>query len=603
MARRPFFDFLNGYEEPDVVNGRSVTGKRFFVRKYSGNMTEKMKKRSATYLFGLIKRSSSVLAHTTAKAYGAFLLTFGVATLLINFVKGYLDMVAPNPLLTVVLGTVLSVIGLPLLFYDKPLARFFEDTRITDFIVYEFFCIKRSHRADTRGGLHSAVLVVLALLLSSLCVFISPPLVVLGIASVFFLALSFAAPEFALFSSIIVLPLYGIIPHSDIVLSVMSVVALLSLLRKAVAGKRVICVEQYDVIIGLMLLCVLASGIFISGVESFLSSLLLLAMSIGYFLFSNLVTNRRLALCAMGALSVSSLFPAIYSVVEVVIGFRAGLLYETIAAGVTSTFATADAAALFFSAAVIFSAVLAGHTVGGVRAFFGFVMVLDVSALLLTGEIFAVASLLLGAFAYLALKTRAFAALLLPLLFLAPYLILLLPPSVLDPIFEFIPTGLGMAETADLWRAAISAVIDNPLGIGMGSESFREAMAEYGSFAVSDANNLYIEFALEAGLVALILFLLLLAVRLRHRASYYSYIKHSELASLAPAVSVCIFSFLCYGATDYIWSDLSMFYLFWCIFGLGSATLRVAKKEHDDRVLYFEDTRRPYSSSIGINIR
>ena len=603
MGRHPFFDFLNGYEEPDVVNGRSVTGKRFFVRRYSGSMTDRRKKLASGYLFSIVKRVASVLTHTTAKAYGAFLLTFGISSLFINFVKGYFDIASSYPMATLVIGALLSVLGLPSLFFDKPIAHLLEDTDITNFIFYEFFCIKRSYRTDNQRGVHTAVMVMIAFILSSLCLFVPAPFVVLGMASLLFAALSFAAPEFALFSSILLLPLYGIIPYADIAFSAIAVVALLSLLRKALAGKRVICLEQYDVIIALMFVCVLASGVFLSGVESFLSALLLLAMGLGYFLFSNLVTNRRLAVCAIGAISVSSLFPAICSVIRVVMAARSGLLSELILSGVSSTFASADAAAVFFSAAVIFSAVLAGQNGGSARVFFGFVMVLDAAALLLTGEVFAVVALLFGVLAYFALKARAFAALFLPILFFAPYASLLLFPSILEPVFEFVPTGLDAEETVELWRAAVLAVMDNPFGIGIGSESFKDAMAEYGEFAASDANNLFIEFALEAGVLALVLFVLLLAVRLRHRARYYRYVKSSELDSLAPAVSVCVFVLLCYGATDYIWSDLSMFYLFWCVFGLGSATLRVSKKELDDRVLYFEDTRRTYSSSVSVNIR
>ena len=60
---------------------------------------------------------------------------------------------------------------------------------------------------------------------------------------------------------------------------------------------------------------------------------------------------------------------------------------------------------------------------------------------------------------------------------------------------------------------------------------------------------------------------------------------------------------MAYGAFYYIWADMTMYYLFWCVFGLGSASLRVAKQEFDDRFAYFSDGSAEDSSSIDISIR
>jgi hypothetical protein len=105
------------------------------------------------------------------------------------------------------------------------------------------------------------------------------------------------------------------------------------------------------------------------------------------------------------------------------------------------------------------------------------------------------------------------------------------------------------------------------------------------------------------------LLILLLIVRLRHGAVYSSYVKRSQVRRIAPMMSVCIFSLLCLGATDYIWSDFSTYYLFWCVFGIGSATLRIAKQESDDRELYskmmvnFHESGNSEFSSIDVPLK
>jgi hypothetical protein len=58
-----------------------------------------------------------------------------------------------------------------------------------------------------------------------------------------------------------------------------------------------------------------------------------------------------------------------------------------------------------------------------------------------------------------------------------------------------------------------------------------------------------------------------------------------------------------YGVFNYIWADMTMYYLFWCVFGLGSATLRVAKNEFDEDAVYFRDGSTTDASSIDIAIK
>ena len=60
---------------------------------------------------------------------------------------------------------------------------------------------------------------------------------------------------------------------------------------------------------------------------------------------------------------------------------------------------------------------------------------------------------------------------------------------------------------------------------------------------------------------------------------------------------------IAFGMTEYIWADQMIYYLFWCIFGIGSATLRIAKREHDDRVMYYGDLTTVDSSVIDVKVR
>ena len=58
-----------------------------------------------------------------------------------------------------------------------------------------------------------------------------------------------------------------------------------------------------------------------------------------------------------------------------------------------------------------------------------------------------------------------------------------------------------------------------------------------------------------------------------------------------------------FGAFTYIFSDITMYYLFWCMFGIGSAALRVSKQEYDDRAGYFSDGSGSDAASVDILIK
>ena len=63
-----------------------------------------------------------------------------------------------------------------------------------------------------------------------------------------------------------------------------------------------------------------------------------------------------------------------------------------------------------------------------------------------------------------------------------------------------------------------------------------------------------------------------------------------------------MFALLAFGMVNYIWSEPSAYYFFWCIFGMGSAALRVARKDYDDRVIYYEESSAFDSAVIDIEI-
>jgi hypothetical protein len=348
-----------------------------------------------------------------------------------------------------------------------------------------------------------------------------------------------------------------------------------------------------------MVLGILISGVFVKGMDSFVSALITSATFFGYFLASNILTNRRLADCAINAVALSSIPAASVSLAVAITHLVQGNAFGFVAHGISSTFDSSGSAAAFFLVAVIFSFVLVRQSHGIKKLVCAALLLLNITALLLTFRTVALIALILGALSCLSIKTGKKMLVLIPLLFLVPYALLLIPESVIASI----PLHIYSAGAHKLLLSSLSAFADNIfLGIGIGSESFVSEMEKYGVRGFYDSSNLFLELGLEAGILTLLSFLLLLIVRLGHRCSYQRYIKHSHLRKLSPLMSAAIFALISYGTFNYLFSDITISYLFWCVFGIGSGALRIAKSEHDDRIMYFEDEKSFDSAVININV-
>ncbi|MBQ7356670.1 MAG: hypothetical protein IJW66_04625 [Clostridia bacterium] len=600
MARSLLLDLIDGYESPDGEISVDGQGKRFFSRDISGSATSGLKRRSTGRMMKFGSFLIKLLTYTKAKVYGALSLTFGLLTLVIHFFKDYFGLSGGVSTSALVVGAVFSILAVPLMLFDKPVPIMLQDSSVLDFVFFEFFCIQRVHRGAEERSMHVTVAVVLGALLGVLTYFVHPLYVASGICILLFTLIAFQTPEFSFFVSLLIFPYLSYIPNSFAIFSFIVILTAISFGRKVVYGKRVISFEQYDILIFALMAMILISGIFIKGIESFTSSAALCVMSLGYFLSSNIIRNRRLADRAMNAIVVSSAPAAIISVSASLTRLASGAsLVELI--GESSTFLSTDIYATFLIAVICFAVAHAKQTHAVAKKIaYSFMAFLNILALILTGEMFAVLALIIGASAYFALKPRRLGPVLLVALFILPYLIHLLPQNLLDAIYRLTPSVPSYAYALDTLLASLDAFFNNFLfGIGIGSESFAIEMREYGITA-ADSGNLFIELALEAGVLALMCFLILIIARLRHRVRYRPYIKNSVLHNSQPIVSVAIFALLSYGAFNYIFSSVPMFYFFFVVFGIESGMLRVARRECDERALYYLHSRADDASEIDV---
>lgn len=601
MARTSFFDFLDGYESDKKHGIRSSGGKSFFSRSYSGSVTGgggTVLKRTVS----LGNRLTGIFSFTGANAYGAGLLGYGITTFLAYFLIYYFKIPVENGFYSAVIGALAVIFSIPLLISRKPIALALQSNRVLDFIFFEFFCIKRTHKSEKTRPIPVFAVAVFGTVLGLLGFFVPSWTVSVSMVAALIIFVAFLSPECTFLISLMALPYLNVIPYSDIAFASLVGLTLLSFIRKVVCGKRVIFFEQYDFLILLLVCAFLVSGIFMKGTESFVRSVVLLAMSFGYVLASNLIANRRIADCALNAVVISSVPASVYSIFFFALGVSEGSITSA-NISVCSTFASSSECAVFFLCAVLFCATLSKRSGGKLSLIYTAVGVINFFALLVTGELMAVIALAVGAVAYFVFKMGRASIPLVILLALIPYLYFALPSEISEYISQNVSGADSAGELLSLWGAAVGVFLAYPIfGAGMGSESFAEEMESVGIFGYSSAHNTFIEIGLEAGAVALVIFVLILLVRVRHRFNYRTYLRQTDLDGTLAFIEAALLSLVCFGATEYIWSSGASFYLFFCVFGIGSAVLRFAKKEVDDRTLYYEDARDADYSAIDIHL-
>ena len=595
MAKPSLLDIL--FSKDEIGIGLD-SDEGFFTKEFSVAITKKMKRILTRGFFKFAKNVSYFLAHVSAKSYGLAILTFGLISTLMYF----LGLSRDGGIATPIIGVAFALIAIPFLLTDKPIPIMLQDFEPTDYLFFEFFCMKRHTVLEGERKISPFLTVFIGAIPAVLSAFVPLWMIATMIGIIICVYIGIESPEFLFMSTIAFLPYMCLVPHGENILSATLILIVISFFVKFLYGKRVLYIEQYDIFIIAMLLFVLISGIFVKGMESFSGSVRMILLAFGYPMASNLITNRRLADRVANTIIIPGAVAGLISVVQfafVMTSYDGGLSMSHF----DGILARQGGLAVCLMASVIFAVGMIKQSGIVARTIYIVSALASLAALVISGEIFAVIAVILCIAAHNFIKENRLIWVLLPVMILLPLTILLLPNSTLDLLFTYSPSISSAEELFSLWRHSLEVLLNNIfVGIGIGKESFVAEMGNLGMFGYHDSSNLFIELGLEAGVFALICFLLVLITRLRHRSLRYLYVRNSQIETLVSVSGVALFCLLAFGMVNYIWSSPSAYYLFWCIFGMGSATLRVAKRDYDDKVLYYEETGDSDSSIIDIEI-
>ena len=101
------------------------------------------------------------LSYTSTRAYGCFLMSFGLLSLLLHLSEYYFKAAPEVPLHTILTCAVVVIVAIPLLFFSKPICITVQDFSVTDRLFFEFLSIKRMHRNTEHKSIPSLAAVFL----------------------------------------------------------------------------------------------------------------------------------------------------------------------------------------------------------------------------------------------------------------------------------------------------------------------------------------------------------------------------------------------------------------------------------------------------------
>lgn len=589
MKNNSLSPLITGYDK-----SASSREPSFFCRKLSG----RAKRRAHA---SPIAKISDAFAYTTFRAYGASFLVFGLATILIQFTKSSLNISEGGVYSALIVGVTTALFGALFLAFDGPICIGLQEWPLTDYILYDFLRISRVYAREKRGiGVFWTVLLGL---LSAGATYLFPAhYVVIAICALTYVALSLASPEFSLFSTLIALPIIPIFEKGEHILCALALICAISFLIKVATGKRFYHFEQYDLVLLIMLFVMLLSGIFLGGTKSFTNALITITLAIGYFAASNMITNRRLFESALTSIVISSIPTSVACIVQFINGTTSNLSMPSL--NVTAFFESSDALSAYLTVSLICTYLMFKYyekRPGGI--FFAVLMLVEVVALMISLRLDALLSIIITSAIITAASRNKKAFILTIVVYLSLCFAYLIPSGVITSTFETYPSlAEFLRRRSDAFGASLELLSKNALfGVGIGKEPFSEAIAKLCGDAYQSSNSLVLQLACEGGIFVPILFGLLMFIRARHTYTYFTY-AHKSLTSASLTTSGAVYSLLIIGLFSDIFSDPTIFFLFFTVFGIGSAMLRASKNEHDEKIGYFTDTLSLYSSSVNIDV-
>ena len=531
------------------------------------------------------------LAYASTRTYGWFSMTFGLVSLFLHLAAYYFSSSPSEELSQLVIGAVFAILSIPLMLVDIPMCEALQRFPVTDYLLFEFFSIKRLGEDKRRKKTRPIIGMAIGIIPAIFGFFFPMEVVVFVIIALLVVTVSFVSPEFPFLLMLILVPYAGALDYTDELLVAISLLSMCSFFAKVMLGKRYYSVDVSDICLIVFATVIVVFGVIGGGHESTKISLVLVALSLGYIPASNIIVNRRLADCAIEAIVFSSLPISVIAIAQYITGLCLGQRIPS-----SSLMRSPYVLATYLCVAIS----LVAFSIIGVRGaakrgiYIAFLPVL--SAALFATEclpVLIILPILVAARAIV--RSRRVHKESLIALAAVPSLLFLLPNGALVAISSISPMSTTLVELRAGFLSALESFGSNII-IGDGAA---DLSGDYSGGLLNTVLGLGCRF----GIFAVIVLFVVCIIRLRQDTAYSTFLKSSQLSVFSNMTTVAMFAMAACGWFCDVFADLGLYCLFFALFGLNTAALRISRSEHEEREWYFKDQNDVDSSTTDIFLR
>ncbi len=609
-----FFGYIfTGYP----THSRFAFGEWFGRTRLAGGM-ERIRKwfcRSVEESFFVrrIPRIGVLLLGCRLKVYGTFISSFGAYTAAAEIVRMLLagDILIEEAALSlnITIGAVLLVSGIPLILSRKTLSEALCQSLAGGLIQKLTGFTEEDMRAETGGG-HVSIAFFAGLLFGLAAYQVSPILLIGGAVALVGAYLVLVRPEIGVLALFFFMP---ILP--TVALLAIELYTFFCYIIKLIRRKRVFRLEPVDIAAAAFAFVLLTGGVISASPASLMPAFLYVGFLCAYFLVVGLIRSTEwLTRCTVASvvsavlISVYGLFTYFTGTAEMAPAWLDTNLFGSIRGRAYATLENPNMYGEYLALVIPLAFGILLRRWGGMRKS---VTVLSLgilgAGLLCSWSRGALLALLLAMIVFMFMWHRRAVFLVFAGLAAVPFLPLVLPEAVVSRYFDI---G-NMADSSTSyrvggWQAAFEMLKNNFLaGIGIGREPWASIYPRYALMSQEStphAHNLYLQIAMEVGIVGLFVFIAFLFLLYQSGFTFFARLSDESiplpeslsLSDVPPtsdanrnirrirqdlrvsaAAPLCgVLAVLVQGMTDYAWYNYRVYLMMWLVCGLASAYIR-----------------------------
>lgn len=572
------------------VAGRDKSIKRSLHKQYNKSSVMKV-----------LRRLVNAVRSCRLNVFGAYLLTFGIYSTAVFFIK----LLTGNGSLglyillegELVSSAVMIAVSIPLLVTTRTVSVLLTESSMVRGIFEDTLGITEERfrpLSTVNGGQAYIVAVLLGILSGGLSYFVSSAVILLFIIGLAAAVVVMHFPEVGVLLSIFIAPLVGFFNYPTVVMIICVGITMLSYLVKVAIGTRLFKLRFADVMVimfGAML--ILGGIITFGGEQSLLSALTYGGLIAIYFLIVNLMNTEKWLERCTEMIALSSSIVALFGILS----YGGGAMptswidsdmFSEISNRAIATFSNPNSLATYLVLTAPFIWVRVGDKTAGksVRILSLLGSALSLGCVVLTWSRGGWLGYLAAFLVYMLINHRYTLKYLLFGTLLMPVGYAFLPQNVAK---RFLSIG-SLADSSTYyrlftWKGSLKMLADHFFGgIGVGTSAFHQIYPIYsyvGTEATLHSHNLFLEIAIELGVVGLLIFFIIMFCTARAGFNGIKKLSSdtSRVALSAGIAGLC--AALVHGMVDYIWYNYRVFFMFWVAVAVVCAYSRVCCSSKD----------------------